>query len=67
MFFFPQHYETLLAEGKSRKEISIAEAIEKAEVERTREIQRRLEELAKETKAVSLVSLFLLFIIKFVG
>lgn len=51
-----QHYETLLAEGKSRKEKSIAEAIEKAEVGRTREIQHKLEKLAKETKAVSLIN-----------
>nr|GEW41783.1 BRCA1-associated protein [Tanacetum cinerariifolium] len=48
-----QHYETLLAEAKSRKEISIAEAIVKAEAERTEELQNKLEELAKDTKGVS--------------
>ncbi|XP_076959508.1 BRAP2 RING ZnF UBP domain-containing protein 1-like [Bidens hawaiensis] len=48
-----QHYEALLAEAKSQKEIIIAETTEKTEVEKTREIQHKLEELAKETKAVS--------------
>ncbi|XP_071724198.1 BRAP2 RING ZnF UBP domain-containing protein 1 [Rutidosis leptorrhynchoides] len=48
-----QHYETLLVEAKSRKEASIAEAIEKAEIETIQEIQHKLGELAKETKDVS--------------
>ncbi|PWA72231.1 zinc finger (ubiquitin-hydrolase) domain-containing protein [Artemisia annua] len=48
-----QTYEILLAEAKSRKEISIAEAIVKAEAERTQELQNKLEELAKDTKTVS--------------
>ncbi|KAJ0788600.1 putative transcription factor C2H2 family [Helianthus annuus] len=48
-----QHYEALLAEAKGRKKITIAETIEKTEAERTREIQHKLEELSKETKAVS--------------
>ncbi|MFS8009447.1 putative transcription factor C2H2 family [Helianthus anomalus] len=51
-----QHYEALLAEAKGRKKITIAETIEKTEAERTREIQHKLEELSKETKAVSDVS-----------
>lgn len=48
-----QHYETLLADAKSRKEILTREAIEKAEAEKTQEIQSKLEEVTKETKAVS--------------
>nr|XP_043620672.1 BRAP2 RING ZnF UBP domain-containing protein 1-like isoform X2 [Erigeron canadensis] len=47
------HYEALLAEAKSQKERTIAEAIEKAEVEKIQEIQHKLEELAKDTKSVS--------------
>ena len=57
--FFFQHYETLLAEAKSRKEILIGEAIQKAEAEKTHEIQHKLEQVAKETKSVSLVSFLL--------
>ncbi|KAK1420971.1 hypothetical protein QVD17_22980 [Tagetes erecta] len=48
-----QHYEALLAEAKSQKEISIVEAIEEIEIKRIKEIQHKLEELSKETKAVS--------------
>ncbi|KAL7586883.1 hypothetical protein Lser_V15G37870 [Lactuca serriola] len=51
-----QHYETLLAEAKSRKEILIGEAIQKAEAEKTQEIQHKLEQVAKETKSVSLIN-----------
>ncbi|KAI3778858.1 hypothetical protein L2E82_08245 [Cichorium intybus] len=52
-----QHYELLLVDAKSRKEILIREVIGKAEAEKTQEIQSKLEEVTKETKAVSHVSL----------
>lgn len=48
-----QHYELLLADAKSRKESSIAEAVDKAETARIQEIQSKLEELTKETKVVA--------------
>ncbi|KAK2991921.1 hypothetical protein RJ640_006098 [Escallonia rubra] len=49
-----QHYEFLLLEAKSRKESSIAEARETAEasLRKMHDIQHKMEEVAKEKKAV---------------
>ncbi|KAK6121221.1 hypothetical protein DH2020_045034 [Rehmannia glutinosa] len=48
-----QHYESLLAEAKSRKETSTAKAVEKAIFSRTHDLQYKLEKYAEEKKAVA--------------
>ncbi|KAL9141363.1 hypothetical protein ABFS82_14G097800 [Erythranthe guttata] len=46
-----QHYESLLAEAKSRKESSIAKAVEKAIFSRTNDLESKLEKYAEEKAA----------------
>ncbi|KAI3448247.1 hypothetical protein Pfo_004912 [Paulownia fortunei] len=48
-----QHYESLLAEAKSRKESSTAKAVEKAIFSRTHELEYKLEKYAEEKKALA--------------
>ncbi|KAL0387129.1 UNVERIFIED_CONTAM: BRAP2 RING ZnF UBP domain-containing protein 1 [Sesamum radiatum] len=48
-----QHYESLLAEEKSRKESSTAKAVEKAIFSRTHDLEDKLEKYAEEKKAVA--------------
>ncbi|CAI9782461.1 unnamed protein product [Fraxinus pennsylvanica] len=48
-----KHYESLLAEAKSRKESSIAKAVEKAIFSRTHDLQDKLESYEEEKKAVA--------------
>lgn len=47
-----QYYESLLAEAKSKKENSIAEAVERAVTTRMHDLQCRLEKYEEEKKAV---------------
>ncbi|CAA0831023.1 zinc finger (ubiquitin-hydrolase) domain-containing protein [Striga hermonthica] len=47
-----QHYESLLAESRSRKDASIAKAVEKAIFSRTHDLEYKLEKCEKEKKAV---------------
>lgn len=53
-----QHYESLLAEAKSRKEGSATKAVEKAIFSRTNDLQYKLEKYAEEKKAVADVSFY---------
>ncbi|KAL0287432.1 UNVERIFIED_CONTAM: Bifunctional riboflavin biosynthesis protein RIBA 1, chloroplastic [Sesamum angustifolium] len=48
-----QHYESLLAEEKSRKESSTEKAVEKAIFSRTHDLEDKLEKYAEEKKAVA--------------
>ncbi|KAM7511526.1 hypothetical protein LguiB_010401 [Lonicera macranthoides] len=48
-----QNYEALLAEARSKKDSLISKAVEMAEVSRMRDIQYKLDEFAKEKKAVT--------------
>ncbi|KAL6513138.1 hypothetical protein OROGR_020624 [Orobanche gracilis] len=47
-----QHYESLLAEAKSRKKTSVAKAVEKALFSKTHDLEYKLEIYSKEKKAV---------------
>ncbi|KAL6560727.1 hypothetical protein OROGR_004286 [Orobanche gracilis] len=47
-----QHYESLLAEAKSRKETSAAKAVEKAMFSKTHDLEYKLEIYSEEKKAV---------------
>ncbi|KAL6531697.1 hypothetical protein OROMI_028060 [Orobanche minor] len=47
-----QHYESLLAEAKSRKETSAAKAVEKALFSKTHDLEYKLEMYSEEKKAV---------------
>lgn len=51
-----QNYEALLAEARSKEDSLISKAVEMAEVSRMRDIQYKLDEFAKEKKAVTDVS-----------
>ena len=51
-----QNYEALLAEARSKKDSLISKAVETAEVSRMHAIQYKLDEFAKEKKAVTDVS-----------
>ncbi|KAA0063536.1 hypothetical protein IC582_011842 [Cucumis melo] len=51
-----QYYESLLAEAKSKKEISISEAVEEALISKTQDIQDKLEKCVKEKNTVSEVN-----------
>lgn len=48
-----QYYESLLAEAKSKKEVSISEAVEEALISKTQDIQDKLEKCVKEKNTVS--------------
>ncbi|GFP87055.1 brca1-associated protein [Phtheirospermum japonicum] len=48
-----QHYESLLAEAKSRKETSTSKAVEKAVFSRTNDLEYKLEKCAEEKKAAA--------------
>ncbi|KAL8553513.1 hypothetical protein ACS0TY_001995 [Phlomoides rotata] len=48
-----QHYESLLAEGKSGKESSMSKVVEKAIFSKTHDLEYKLEKFAEEKKAVA--------------
>ncbi|XP_022999396.1 BRCA1-associated protein [Cucurbita maxima] len=48
-----QYYESLLAEAKSKREVSVSEAVEEALISKTQDIHDKLENCVKEINVVS--------------
>ncbi|KAG7030373.1 BRCA1-associated protein, partial [Cucurbita argyrosperma subsp. argyrosperma] len=48
-----QYYESLLAEAKSKREVSVSEAVEEALISKTQDIHDKLENCVKEKNVVS--------------
>lgn len=72
-FFLPfcrhavfQHYESLLAEGRSGKESSMTKAVEKAIFSKTHDLEYKLEKFAEEKKVVADVN-FIFSTVKLFG